>query len=82
MVQKTNAAELTGTGSVKVQVFTARAALPVQSAAVTLTLPDGTTISSGVDEGGNAGPFSIPCPPKSLSLEEKTPFYPIRHAIF
>lgn len=76
MVQKTNAAALTGTGSVKVQVFTARAALPVQSAAVTLTLPDGTTISSGVDEGGNAGPFSIPCPPKSLSLEENNTILP------
>lgn len=76
MVPKANLSDLTGTGTVRVQVFTARAALPVQSAAVTLTLPDGTSISSQVDEGGNAGPFSVPCPPKSLSLEENNTILP------
>lgn len=76
MVPKANLSDLTGTGTVRVQVFTARAALPVQSAAVTLTLPGGTSISSQVDEGGNVYSFSVPCPPKSLSLEENNTILP------
>ena len=63
-------AALTGTGSLVVRTYTARSAQPVEGAFVTVKLSTGETLSAQADEGGSAGPFSIPCPPRSLSLAE------------
>ena len=62
----------TGTGRLKVTAYTARKARAVPGARVTVTLESGEVLTAAADEGGNAGPFEVPCPPRALSLAQNS----------